>query len=125
VPFSTLPPRSNLGYVLLRLAASVEASAGAGARLSAADAPSLAAAADAAAAAGLPARATPPAAQVAAYAAGVGLEAPPLSAVVGGVLAQEVLKSISGSGAPVHNFFLFDTFTNVGAIQAVGVPAAA
>jgi hypothetical protein len=111
--------------VLYRLRAAVEASLGAGASLSAAHAPALRSAVAAAHASGLHARATPDDAHVDAYAAGCGSEWPPISAAVGGVLAQEVLKAVSGSGAPVHNFFCFDTRANAGAIQAVGVTAAA
>jgi ubiquitin-like 1-activating enzyme E1 A len=121
-PLSSLPPRCNHGYVLYRLRADVEASLGPGASLRAEHAPALRAAI--AAAQGLHARATPDEAHINAYAAGCGAEWPPISAAVGGVLAQEVLKAISGSGAPVHNFFCFDTRANAGAIQAVGVNAA-
>ena len=123
-PLSSLPPRCNHGYVLYRLRAGVEAALGPGASLRAEHAQALRSAVAAAQAAGLHARATPDEAHTDAYAGGCGAEWPPISAAVGGVLAQEVLKAISGSGAPVHNFFCFDTRANAGAIQAVGVKAA-
>jgi len=123
-PLASLPPRCNHGYVLYRLRASVEASLGPGARLDATHAPLLRAAVADAHTAGLHARATPDDAHVDAYAAGCGAEWAPISAAVGGMLAQEVLKAVSGNGAPVHNFFCFDTRSNAGAIQAVAVPAA-
>jgi ubiquitin-like 1-activating enzyme E1 A len=123
-PLASLPPRCNHGYVLYRLRAAVEASLGAGTAMSGEHAPALRAAVAAAHAAGLHARATPDDAHTDAYAAGCGTEWPPISAAVGGVLAQEVLKAISGSGAPVHNFFCFDTRASAGVIQPVGVTAA-
>jgi hypothetical protein len=119
VPLASLPARCNPGYVLLRLASELQPAR----VLTREDAPALAAAAAAAAAAGLPQRAQPAAEAVAAYAAGAAAESPPINAVLGGVLAQEVLKAISGSGAPVHNFFFFDTRSNAGAIQLIGCPA--
>ena len=122
MPFASLPARCNHGYVLLRLRAGVEAAAG-GARLRASDAPALRAAAAAATAEGLKAQATPDAAHVDAYAAGWEAESPAVAAVVGGILAQDVLKAVSSSGAPAHNFFLFDTRSGFGAIQAIGCPA--
>lgn len=44
--------------------------------------------------------------QVAAYAAGE-QDMPAINAVVGGVLANEVLKAAGGRDAPLNNFFLF------------------
>ncbi|XP_009780352.1 SUMO-activating enzyme subunit 1B-1-like [Nicotiana sylvestris] len=35
-------------------------------------------------------------------------EFPPVCAIVGGVLGQEVIKAISGKGDPLKNFFFFD-----------------
>jgi hypothetical protein len=33
----------------------------------------------------------------------------PVCSVVGGILAQEVLKVTTQTGAPIHNFFIFST----------------
>ncbi|XP_004346370.2 aos protein [Capsaspora owczarzaki ATCC 30864] len=38
----------------------------------------------------------------------IGPEMSPVSAIVGGVYAQEVLKAVSGKDAPLNNVFLFD-----------------
>ena len=35
-------------------------------------------------------------------------ELAPVCAVVGGVVASEVIKAISGKGAPINNAFFFD-----------------
>lgn len=113
-PLSALPARTNPGYVLLRLTAD---------GADGADASSLRAAAAKAAAAGLSPKAAPSDEHLSAYAAGATVESPPIAAVVGGVLANDVLKAVSGSGAPAHNFFFFDTLTNAGAMQAVGCSA--
>jgi len=81
----------------------------------------LTAALAAAAAAGAPARAQPSPADVAAYAAGCGKEAPAVAAVAGGLLAQEVLKAVSGRGAPAGNWLLFDTRQGLCAVQSLGL----
>ncbi|CAG7907281.1 unnamed protein product [Brassica rapa] len=36
------------------------------------------------------------------------IEFPPACAIVGGILAQEVIKAVSGKGDPVKNFFYYD-----------------
>ena len=77
-----------------------------------------AAAEDAAALAAIPAAAaalTPP--RLAVYGEP---ELAPICAVVGGVLANDVLKCISGVGEPTHNIFVFDLETAVGTIDRVG-----
>lgn len=47
-------------------------------------------------------------------------EMPPVSAVLGGVLANEILKVISHKGEPVNNFFFFSLMDNVGQIEMLG-----
>lgn len=47
-------------------------------------------------------------------------ELPPVNAVVGGVLANEVLKAVSKRGEPVNNFFFFSLADNVGLIESLG-----
>lgn len=48
------------------------------------------------------------------------MELAPVNAVVGGVLANEVLKSVSKRGEPVNNFFFFSLADNVGLIESLG-----
>ncbi|KAJ1920212.1 E1 ubiquitin-activating protein aos1 [Mycoemilia scoparia] len=47
------------------------------------------------------------------------IEYPPTNAIVGGMLAQEILKVITGKEFPVTNFFLFDGMTNEGSVNSV------
>jgi len=42
---------------------------------------------------------------------------PSIAAVVGGVLAQYVLKTVSAKGEPLQNLFLFDAQTHDGVIM--------
>ena len=44
-------------------------------------------------------------------------ELSPVCAVVGGVLAQEVIKAISGKDRPYTNCFLYDGQQNTGIIE--------
>ncbi len=44
-----------------------------------------------------------------------------VAAVVGGKLAQEVIKTISNRDAPHLNFFLFNPLDGAGVVEAVGV----
>lgn len=46
-------------------------------------------------------------------------ELPAVSAIVGGILGQELLKSVSGKGAPVDNFFFYSVITQTGNIEHV------
>ncbi|XP_010917552.1 SUMO-activating enzyme subunit 1B-1 isoform X2 [Elaeis guineensis] len=46
-----------------------------------------------------------------------GKEHPPVCAILGGVLGQEVIKAISGKGDPLKNFFYFDTADGKGIIE--------
>lgn len=42
------------------------------------------------------------------------------TAVLGGILAQEVMKSITRSGKPIYNMFLFDPDSHSGFIETIG-----
>lgn len=48
-------------------------------------------------------------------------EAIPVCAVLGGVIAQEVIKAVSGKEVPINNVFLFDPITYDGKEETVGV----
>lgn len=43
----------------------------------------------------------------------------PAAAIVGGELAQEIIKTVSQKEAPLHNFFIFDPERNCGYIEQV------
>ncbi|XP_076358943.1 SUMO1 activating enzyme subunit 1 [Tachypleus tridentatus] len=47
-------------------------------------------------------------------------ELSPICAVVGGVLAQDVIKAVSGKDAPLKNFFLFDGQDGSGVVEHFG-----
>ncbi|PHU15548.1 SUMO-activating enzyme subunit 1B-1 [Capsicum chinense] len=47
------------------------------------------------------------------------VEFPPVCAIIGGVLGQEVIKAISGKGDPLKNFFLFDAMDGKGIIEDI------
>lgn len=47
-------------------------------------------------------------------------ELPPVNAILGGVLANEILKVISLRGEPVNNVFFFSLMDNVGQIETLG-----
>lgn len=49
-------------------------------------------------------------------------EFPPVCAIVGGILGQEVIKAISGKGDPLKNFFFFDAMDGKGIIEDVSNP---
>ncbi|KAI4387992.1 hypothetical protein MLD38_000371 [Melastoma candidum] len=46
-------------------------------------------------------------------------EFPPVCAIVGGFLGQEVIKGISGKGDPLKNFFFFDASDGKGVIEDI------
>ncbi|XP_059661666.1 SUMO-activating enzyme subunit 1B-1-like [Cornus florida] len=46
-------------------------------------------------------------------------EFPPVCAIVGGILGQEVIKAISGKGDPIKNFFFFDAMDGKGVIEDI------
>ncbi|KAK7318289.1 hypothetical protein RJT34_02988 [Clitoria ternatea] len=46
-------------------------------------------------------------------------EFPPVCAIIGGILGQEVIKAISGKGDPLKNFFFFDVFDGKGIIEDI------
>lgn len=47
-------------------------------------------------------------------------ELPPVSAVLGGVLANELLKAVSHNGEPINNCFFFSLADNVGLVETLG-----
>lgn len=46
---------------------------------------------------------------------------PPVCAVLGGVIAQEIIKALSHKEATINNVFLFDPLTYAGKELTVGV----
>ncbi|KAK9108519.1 hypothetical protein Syun_024530 [Stephania yunnanensis] len=46
-------------------------------------------------------------------------EHPPVCAILGGILGQEVIKAISGKGDPLKNFFFFDAVDGKGVIEDI------
>jgi ubiquitin-like 1-activating enzyme E1 A len=55
-----------------------------------------------------------------AAAAGARAELAPVTAVVGGALAQEVLKAVSGKELPWNNHFFFDGLTGAAQVHRLG-----
>lgn len=51
-------------------------------------------------------------------------EHPAVSSIVGGFLGQEVLKAVSGKGAPLQNIFLYDLASGDGKVEHLQAPAA-
>ncbi|XWS51436.1 hypothetical protein CRYUN_Cryun12cG0176500 [Craigia yunnanensis] len=51
-------------------------------------------------------------------------EYPPVCAIIGGILGQEVIKAISGKGDPLKNFFFFDAMDGKGLIEDISEPNA-
>ncbi|GKV42167.1 hypothetical protein SLE2022_348520 [Rubroshorea leprosula] len=49
-------------------------------------------------------------------------EFPPVCAIIGGILGQEVIKAISGKGDPLKNFFFFDAMDGKGLIEDISNP---
>ncbi|KAG2557718.1 hypothetical protein PVAP13_8NG253100 [Panicum virgatum] len=52
-------------------------------------------------------------------------EHPPVCAILGGILGQEVIKSISCKGDPIKNFFFFDAADGKGVIEDIPPPPTA
>ncbi|XP_074276407.1 SUMO-activating enzyme subunit 1B-1-like [Silene latifolia] len=50
------------------------------------------------------------------------LEFPPVCAIIGGILGQEVIKAISRKGEPIKNFFYFDAMDGKGVIEDISTP---
>ncbi|KAI3956825.1 hypothetical protein MKW92_030633 [Papaver armeniacum] len=50
------------------------------------------------------------------------IEHPPVCAIIGGILGQEVIKMISGKGDPIKNFFFYDVMDGKGIIEDVSRP---
>lgn len=48
-------------------------------------------------------------------------ELSPVCAVVGGILAQDVIKVVSEKGMPIINFFLFDGNLCTGVVEHIGL----
>uniref|UniRef100_I1R0C6 THIF-type NAD/FAD binding fold domain-containing protein n=2 Tax=Oryza glaberrima TaxID=4538 RepID=I1R0C6_ORYGL len=44
---------------------------------------------------------------------------PPVCAILGGILGQEVIKSISGKGDPIKNFFYYDAADGKGIAEDI------
>ncbi|KNA22993.1 hypothetical protein SOVF_028830 [Spinacia oleracea] len=53
------------------------------------------------------------------------LEFPPVCAIIGGILGQEVIKAISCKGEPIKNFFYFDAADGKGLIEDISNPNSA
>ncbi|KAK4264532.1 hypothetical protein QN277_025694 [Acacia crassicarpa] len=51
-------------------------------------------------------------------------EFPPVCAIIGGILGQEVIKAISGKGDPLKNFFFFDAMDGKGVMEDISEPNA-
>ena len=47
-------------------------------------------------------------------------ELSPICAIVGGVLAQDVIRAVSAKDTPIRNFFLFDGISCNGVIESIG-----
>ena len=56
------------------------------------------------------------------FGGGDGGESPAVAAVVGGILAQEVLRSVTGKGEPVRNSFFFGVRNGQGTVENMGCP---
>ncbi|RZC59751.1 hypothetical protein C5167_007062 [Papaver somniferum] len=50
------------------------------------------------------------------------IEHPPVCAIIGGILGQEVIKMVSGKGDPIKNFFFYDVMDGKGIIEDVSAP---
>ncbi|KAJ0054168.1 hypothetical protein Pint_01205 [Pistacia integerrima] len=46
-------------------------------------------------------------------------EFPPVCAIIGGILGQEVIKALSGKGDPLKNFFFFDVMDGKGIVEDI------
>ena len=51
---------------------------------------------------------------------GAGYEMPAISSLVGGMLGQELLKSVTGRGEPIRNLFVFSLNGGMGCIENLG-----
>lgn len=49
-------------------------------------------------------------------------ELSPVCAVLGGMLAQDILKALAAREPPIANFFTFDGSTGGGAVVRMGMP---
>jgi hypothetical protein len=48
------------------------------------------------------------------------LELGPVVSIVGGVLAQEIIKSLTQQGCPLNNTFFYDGVENEGTVEQFG-----
>lgn len=51
------------------------------------------------------------------------MEFPPVCAIIGGIIGQEVIKAISCKGEPLKNFFYFDAMDGKGIIEDISNPS--
>ena len=49
-------------------------------------------------------------------------ELSPVCAVVGGMLAQDILKALAARESPIVNFFVFDGTTGAGTVCRMSIP---
>lgn len=56
---------------------------------------------------------------LAAYAAEAG-DMPAINAIVGGVLANELIKAVGGKGEPLNNWFLYSLAEGSGSVERMG-----
>lgn len=49
----------------------------------------------------------------------VGVEIPPVSGVVGGIIGREVVKALTGKDEPLHNLFFFDAVRSAGVVESL------
>lgn len=47
-------------------------------------------------------------------------ELSPVCAIIGGVVGQDIIRSITGQDPPIKNFFLFDGLTFTGIVESIG-----
>jgi ubiquitin-like 1-activating enzyme E1 A len=45
---------------------------------------------------------------------------PAINAVVGGILANDLLKAVSKKGEPIHNLFMYSLADGVGSVEPYG-----
>jgi ubiquitin-like 1-activating enzyme E1 A len=50
----------------------------------------------------------------------VGTELSPVCALVGGIVAQEIIKLVSGNDAPLQNIFLYNGLDGDGIVEFLG-----
>jgi len=53
------------------------------------------------------------------FLAHVGAEIAPTTAILGGFVAQEIIKVLSGKDLPINNYFVFDGMAGVGSVETL------